>query len=137
MYFTVSAHISTVFCLALPWVVHSVLTWWVLPCQWSPSSIVNKSWGRHRWRNTRLLYTKTKPLLICALILLYFQNYTACELNNHEWIRFSYRSVPNSHLWVEERLNTSFYTIRKTARKISGTQLNIPSYYIQPSHGIV
>ena len=40
-------------------------------------------------------------------------------------------------LAVEERLNTSFYTIRKTARKISGTQLTIPSYYIQPSHGIV
>lgn len=40
-------------------------------------------------------------------------------------------------LAVEERLNTSFYTIGKTARKISGTQLNIPSYYIQPSHGIV
>ena len=68
VYFTVSAHISTVCCLALLWAVHSVLTWWVLPCLWSPSSTVNKSWGLHRWRNTLLLYTRTRPYFLLYLL---------------------------------------------------------------------
>lgn len=98
--FTVSAHISTVCCPALPWAVHSVLTSWVLPCLWSPSLTESKSWGLHRRRSALLLYTRTKPCFLTfnkPYMQLYFQTYAAYELNIHEWIFLLQTPI---HLWI-------------------------------------
>lgn len=132
VYFTVSAHISTVCCLALLWAVHSVLTWWVLPCLWSPSSTVNKSWGLHRWRNTLLLYTRTRPYF-----LLYLLNFPSISHISHYIFKttlltnsiftgefFSYRFLHSNHdiARVERKRALEFLT--KTVTNNQHASLN-------------